>query len=103
MLRKGADTGLDKATGVARLHDPSKWRSVRTRIAREIIIKIGMRIEMKDRNGAVVRVDRGKYRNAYSMITAQQYRDCTLFKAGSNRILNETIIACCVLSQVEVA
>ena len=48
---------------------------------------------MKDRDGAVVRVDRRKDRNADSMITAQQYRDCPLLKAGSNRILNETIIA----------
>ena len=103
MLREGADTDLDKTAGMARLHDPGKRRSVRTRIAREIIIKIGMRIEMKDRDGAVVRVDRRKDRNADSMVTAQQYRDCTLFKAGSNRILNETIIACYVLGQAEVA
>src|SRR3546814_18038616 len=55
MMGEGADADLHQPLRMTRLADARKGRGVAARIAGEIIVEIGMRVEVEDRHRAVTR------------------------------------------------
>ena len=75
------DAELDEAAGMAGLHDPREGRGVAERVALEIVVEIGMGVEMEDVERAVNCGERGDDRAGDHMIAAERDRH----RAGARR------------------
>ena len=80
-----ADAELDEAAGVAGLHDPRERRGVAERVALEIVIEIGMGVEMEDVQRAVNRGERGDDRAGDHMVAAERDRHGALLAPRPRR------------------
>src|SRR5688572_10266416 len=69
---------LNQTIGQAFLHDACKRRCMRTRIALKVVIDVGMRIEVQDRQLREVPSNCAHERMRYRMVTAEENRSCAL-------------------------
>jgi hypothetical protein len=99
---EGADADLDEAHGMAGFHDPGKGRGVGERVALEIVVEVGMCVEMEDvdrTRGARHRRDR---RKADRVVAAEKERDAPLRHRRGDRGADQIVVAL-TLAQGQVA
>src|SRR3546814_17762074 len=78
MLVEGADADLHQPLRMTRLADAGEGRGVAARVAGEIVVEIGVRVEVEDRHRAVASRRGLNEREGHRMIAAEGERNVSI-------------------------